>query len=222
MNPPLLVIKLGGSLARSSLLVPWLRLLARAPAGTARLLVPGGGPFADAVRLLEPDLGLDATTAHRCAVLAMQQYGLMLAARAGGLAPVEDELDVARLRLARAAGVWLPWRMAGRSPELPASWDVSSDSIAAWLAARLRAHALIVVKRARTRACLTALVRRGVLDPAFPAFARGVRRVRVVAAEPVPDDATLARLAGLDQAPDPPPSSPLAPLSPDGVSFGRS
>ncbi|GBD41276.1 hypothetical protein HRbin39_00655 [bacterium HR39] len=220
MNPPLVVIKLGGSLARSPLLARWLALLARQPADRARLVVPGGGPFADAVRLLEPDLGLDAGTAHRCAILAMQQYGLMLASRAPGLSLVEDELDVARLRLRAGAGVWLPWRMAGRSPELPASWDVTSDSIAAWLAARLRARALLVVKRAEAGGCLTALVRRGVLDPAFAAFARAVPRVRVVPAEPLPDPDTLAELTGPLQAGPPP--SPSPPASPPGASFGRS
>ncbi len=222
MRPPLLVLKLGGSLARSALLHRWLAVLARGPARMARLVVPGGGPFADAVRLLEADLGLDATTAHRCAILAMQQYGLVMAERAPGLALVEDEAEIARLRLCAGAGVWLPWRMAGRSPELPASWDVSSDSIAAWLAARLRADALLLVKRANVAGCLTALVHRGVLDPAFPAFARAVRRVRVVPAAPVPDAAELAAMAGLSQ-PDASPEPSLPPGDPPpAASFGRS
>jgi len=223
MRPPLLILKLGGSLARSPLLDRWLAVLARGPARVARLVVPGGGPFADAVRLLEADLGLDATTAHRCAILAMQQYGLVMAQRAPALTPVEDEAEIARLRLRAGAGVWLPWHMAGRSPELPASWAVTSDSIAAWLAARLRADALVVVKRAEVKGCLTALVRRGVLDPAFAAFARTVRQVRVVPAGPVPDPARLAALAGVFQPEEPPepPSSACDPVPPSD-SFGRS
>lgn len=163
------IVKLGGSLHDAPELGIWLGLLATAP-GPARIVVPGGGPFADAVRELQPQLGFGEIEAHRMAILAMQQYGLFL----HGLEP--------RLRLAEtreelgAAGsaVWLPWRLAGRHPALRPSWDVTSDSIAAWLAAEIGAEALLLVKSAAlpegeaTAAMLTCA---GVLDPCFPAYA---------------------------------------------------
>jgi aspartokinase-like uncharacterized kinase len=43
------VVKLGGSLHDAAELGGWLAALAEAP-GPARVVVPGGGPFADAVR----------------------------------------------------------------------------------------------------------------------------------------------------------------------------
>ncbi len=190
------LVKLGGSLARHPALAAWLAAVRDAPGPPGRLVVPGGGPFADAVRALEVPLGLDATTAHRCAVLAMQQYGLMLVARAPGLRPVETEDEIAALARDGAAGVWLPWRLAGTTPELEPSWAVTADSIAAWLATRLRARALVIVKaRTPPAAEVDALTAAGILDAAFPRYRRRFAGpVRVVGATPPPGPGRLSAL----------------------------
>ncbi len=190
------LVKLGGSLARHPALAAWLTAVRDAPGPPGRLVVPGGGPFADAVRALEAPLGLDAATAHRCAILAMQQYGLLLAARAPGLRPVETEAELAALGRDGGAGVWLPWRLAGTAPELEPSWAVTSDSIAVWLAARLRARALVIVKATPPPAAEPdVLAAAGVLDAAFPRYRRQFAGpVRVVGATPPPDPARLSAL----------------------------
>ena len=68
--------------------------------------------------------------------------------------------------------VWLPSRMALADPDLPQSWDVTSDSLAAWLARRLEARRLVLVKSVAAPAPLTAeaLAARGLVDPLFPRF----------------------------------------------------
>ena len=73
------VVKLGGSLHDAPALRHWLERLAILP-GPPRVVVPGGGPFADAVRALQPVLGVGELAAHRMAILAMQQFGLALQA----------------------------------------------------------------------------------------------------------------------------------------------
>jgi aspartokinase-like uncharacterized kinase len=164
------VVKLGGSLHDAPALRAWLRRLVDVP-GPPRVVVPGGGPFADAVRGLQPRLGFGEDTAHRMAILAMQQYGLHLLELEPRLALAETE---AELRAATAA-IWLPWRLAGLEPDLPPSWDVTSDSIACWLAARLGAEMLLLVKSAplpEGDQAVAALVASGLLDAAFPGFAR--------------------------------------------------
>lgn len=166
------VVKLGGSLHDAPALRRWLRHLATAP-GPARIVVPGGGPFADAVRGLQPTMGFGDLAAHRMAILAMHQFGLALQALEPGLGVAETE---AELRAA-AAAVWLPWRLAGRAAVDP-SWDVTSDSLACWLATRLAADRLVLVKSApvpdgaRTAA---ELVASGLLDAAFAGFADAFR-----------------------------------------------
>jgi aspartokinase-like uncharacterized kinase len=71
------IIKIGGSLAGSPHLAEWLHALEAIPGQP--VVVPGGGPFADAVRTAQGEMGFDDLTAHRMALLAMEQYGLMLA-----------------------------------------------------------------------------------------------------------------------------------------------
>ncbi len=118
------------------------------------------------------------------AILAMQQYALFLAERAPAARLVESQSAILRLRRERAFGIWLPWRLAGLAADLPASWAVTSDSIALWLAARLRASELLLVKHlppGMERASMAALLRAGILDRAFAGMGRRFRgRWRVV------------------------------------------
>nr|MBP9655021.1 hypothetical protein [Rhodocyclaceae bacterium] len=79
MTPPT-VVKLGGSLAAAAQLPRLLHELARLP---DLVIAPGGGPFADAVRRAQKERGFDDAAAHDMALLAMAQFGRMLAAQAG-------------------------------------------------------------------------------------------------------------------------------------------
>lgn len=189
------VVKLGGSLLRDApaALDGWLRLLAAA-SGSPRVVVPGGGPFADAVRALQPALGFGDLAAHRMAILAMQQHALHLHGREPRLALAETE---AELR-AGPVRLWLPWRLAGRAEELPPSWALTSDSLACWLAARLDADVLLLVKSGPVPAGARPaadVVSAGLIDPAFPGFAaRFAGEVRVIHRDHPPAALARARL----------------------------
>jgi aspartokinase-like uncharacterized kinase len=165
------VVKLGGSLAEADHLTSWLDQLAEIPG--CLVIVPGGGPFADQVRTAQTRWGFDETTAHHLAILAMEQFGRMLC----GLQPaLRAAADRAAMDAAWAAGqvpLWLPAAMTLGRLEIPESWSVTSDSLAAWLAGTLGAGALVLVKSAEPPpGPLTAadLARRGLVDPAFPEF----------------------------------------------------
>ena len=137
------VVKVGGSHgARPS----HLRRLMASLAGAARrhplVVVPGGGSFADAVRDADRRFGLGDSAAHWMAILGMDQYGHLLAELAPGAALVARRRELARGRL----NVLLPSAWFRRVDPLPHSWDVTSDSIAAWLARALRARHLLLVK----------------------------------------------------------------------------
>jgi len=164
------VIKLGGSLADSDALRHWLDVLATAGRGRA-VVVPGGGRFADQVRAAQAQARFDDRAAHRMALLAMEQYGVMLCALAPALAPVKTPRG-ARSALARGrAAIWLPSAYALAACPLPASWDTTSDSLAAWFAWRLGAQRLVLVKSlhfAAGAAPAGALCAAGIVDRAFP------------------------------------------------------
>src|SRR4051812_7801139 len=74
---PMIVLKLGGSLASSGGLTACLAALGRLRGEI--VVVPGGGVFADAVRAAQPRFGFSDRAAHRMAILAMEQYAVMLA-----------------------------------------------------------------------------------------------------------------------------------------------
>jgi dihydroneopterin aldolase len=69
---------------------------------------------------------------------------------------------------------WLPSRMALGADDLPESWQVTSDSLAAWLALRLDASALVIIKSVNAKTdpiTAEALVEREIVDPLFACFA---------------------------------------------------
>jgi 5-(aminomethyl)-3-furanmethanol phosphate kinase len=133
------VVKVGGGLGADAL--PALcNTLGELGERHRLIVVPGGAGFADAVRDADRRFELRAATSHRMAILGMEQFGWLLselipgAARCAGLARVS----------AGRATVLLPAALP--LDPLPASWDVTSDSIAAWVAGEVGADRLVLVK----------------------------------------------------------------------------
>jgi 5-(aminomethyl)-3-furanmethanol phosphate kinase len=164
---PLLVAKIGGSLHASPNLSRWIEALTLWPHRLT--LVSGGGPFADAVRDAQPRLGYSDETAHAMAVLAMEQYALALSQLHDlDLAATRGELDAAHAR-GRIA-LWRASTMVSCATDIAPGWDVTSDSLSAWLARKTGADALLLIKSVDVGAdsALESLASAGVVDPAFP------------------------------------------------------
>ena len=230
------VVKLGGSLlGEPARLRAWLARLASGNLGPC-LIVPGGGPFADAVRTAQAALGFDDRLAHRLALDAMGRMAEVFCALEPGLgivsalpmpssaplpmdsrvpSPVRErdrvrdencqeraphepphrrDLSGAFSTLTptlsrtgegarRASGevprahVWDPCALRAGHPDIPESWEVTSDSLALWLAAEAGAAACLLVKSAPApRGSGPAdWARLGLVDAAFPAFAARYR-----------------------------------------------
>lgn len=167
------IVKLGGSLAGSRYLAEW--VAAAAVCGGRAVIVPGGGPFAETVRRTQAKLGFDNRAAHRMALLAMAQYGCTLVSLDRRLKLADTASAIRRSLRAGEVPVWAPARMVLAAKEIPCSWDVTSDSLAAWLAGKLGAARVILVKRARLGGnplSLQQLADQGIVDPAFPEFLR--------------------------------------------------
>ena len=144
---PDVVIKLGGSLlAHVEQLDIVLDAIAVASRSRRILVVGGGGPFADVVRDLDRRVGLTNDAAHWMAVLAMDQYAYFLAARLVGGAIVTTPRDASRVLDANGIPVLAPSRWLSEVDPLPHSWDVTGDSIAAWVAGQVHASELVLVK----------------------------------------------------------------------------
>jgi aspartokinase-like uncharacterized kinase len=110
------------------------------------LVIPGGGPFVDAVRSVDQAHSLPDDDAHWMAILGMDQYAILLASRIRNAELVSRREDIVRAAARGRVPVLAPYRWLREADPLPHSWDVTSDSIAAWIAADIGAQRLILVK----------------------------------------------------------------------------
>jgi aspartokinase-like uncharacterized kinase len=138
-----LVVKIGGGLLRSG----GLEGLRRACADVSQLaerrrvlVVPGGGPFADAVRALDAEVGLADDVAHALALQAMDQLGTLLAP----LLPGAEQLT--RLAVPRGLGLLSAAPAFTGCAGIPTSWSVTSDSLAVLAAAAIGADEALLLK----------------------------------------------------------------------------
>lgn len=125
----MIVVKVGGSLYDHPGLGPGLRAYLAGLAPEPVLLVPGGGPFGDAVRALDAAHGLGEAAAHRVALRSLAAPAAFLQHLVGDAAAVLDA-DA----------------FAAADPALPRSWAVTTDSIAARAAAVTGASRLVLLK----------------------------------------------------------------------------
>ncbi len=129
---PFYVLKLGGSLIASAKDL-MLRLSDLTVEGYSFLVVPGGGPMADLVRNVFTGMHISEEAAHWMAILAMEQYAYLLADGTGARLTQE-------IRRSNGLEVLLPYHALLENDEgLCHSWDYTSDSVAAIVAARLDA-----------------------------------------------------------------------------------
>jgi aspartokinase-like uncharacterized kinase len=115
--------------------------------GRYRLLVlPGGGPFADAVRAFQRQDTLSIDAAHWMAILAMDQYAQVLAERIPGAVLVDEPGAVLGSLEQGVVVVLAPYRWMRAADVLPHSWNATSDSVAAFVAGAFDATHLVLIK----------------------------------------------------------------------------
>lgn len=180
------VVKLGGSLLElPDLRERFARWLA-AERSAVSVLIVGGGPAVDRLRARHAEGEIDDEQAHWAAVEAMRDNARRLLAAgvidAAWIGHV-DELSAA------AAGLYAldPLRFLRETDArltdgpLPASWDATSDTIAARVARALAADDLALLKSVtpRSGATLEALAAEGVVDRTLPRTV-GSLRVTIV------------------------------------------
>lgn len=144
------VVKVGGALlGREGALPIVVETLRRvAERGDPVLIVPGGGPFASVVRGIDAEFGIPGDAAHWMAILAQDQYAELLASRISGSEIVRTEREAYQTIAAGRLPILAPFSWLRRldPPALPHSWDVTSDSIAAWVAGEVGARRLVLAK----------------------------------------------------------------------------
>ncbi|RLI87810.1 MAG: uridylate kinase [Archaeoglobales archaeon] len=100
------------------------------------LIIPGGWIFANAVRELDSERKLPSSAAHWMCIAGMEMYGYYISSL--GVKTTE------KLERVKGIKVLLPYCILKKS-ELPQSWDVTSDSIAVWVASKLGVKEVIKI-----------------------------------------------------------------------------
>jgi aspartokinase-like uncharacterized kinase len=165
------VVKLGGSTAVHKEVDVWTAALVGS--SLPLVIVPGGGPFADQVRDAQKRMEFSDTAAHAMAILAMEQFGHVILDRHERFSPARSTDEMRQALEEGRIPVWLPSAMAVPAPDIPASWDITSDSLAAWLVGKLSVETLLLIKQASNfsnRDDVESLTTRGIVDTNFAAM----------------------------------------------------
>ncbi len=155
---------------RSEELSAWLMSIEAASHDTNIIIVPGGGEFADSVRSLQKHHGFDDLTAHKMALLAMCQYGYLLAGVNSNCKIIEDISNISPASKQKQPFIWLPTALLEDNSEILPNWDFTSDSIALWLATKISATKLVLVKSIILDGAKTSIrehIKRNELDEGF-------------------------------------------------------
>jgi len=143
------VVKIGGSLSKKPKALQILcQKLCSLSSEHQIVVIPGGGKFADIVREANKQFTLSASTTHHMAILGMEQYGLLLADLMKPNNQIIDSIEEIEKVNTELITVFLPSKFITleKEEELPKSWEVTSDSIAAYIAKRLEATKLLLIK----------------------------------------------------------------------------
>lgn len=97
------------------------------------LIVPGGGVFANHIRSVSKEYSLKDDSSHWMAILSMEQYAYYLIDKTG--INSTDEIE----DIPEGVSLLLPYALLKKTDVLPHSWDVTSDTIAAWIAREIGA-----------------------------------------------------------------------------------
>lgn len=167
------VVKIGGSLLGSPELAHWLEVAAKHSDGKI-IIVPGGGVFADAVRKAQVQSKISDASAHKLALLAMDQFGLTLAAMNPDLVTAASELEMDERTWQHRGIIWLPSHMVLADDSIPQNWNTTSDTISAWLADKLGAQHLVLIKSDKPdekKLSLKTITEDGLVDKLFGDYA---------------------------------------------------
>ncbi|KUO62609.1 MAG: hypothetical protein APF84_02365 [Gracilibacter sp. BRH_c7a] len=150
-----IIVKFGGSLLQQDngdILRSLGSILTQA--ASPLLVIPGGGPFADTVRHYGKQLDLSEETCHFMALTAMDQYAFLLKEFMPGSEIIDlgnpfNPADTLNIPTTSAnAKILLCSRFLRQLPsdDLLRSWDVTSDSIAAYLTRKINGAMLVILK----------------------------------------------------------------------------
>lgn len=108
------------------------------------ILIPGGGSFANFVRKIYSELKLTDEMAHWMSIISMDYNGIELGKKFPKL-EVFEEYDKLK-EIGKSFCIFLPYQFLKENDKLPHNWQVTSDSIALFLAKKLGFNECFLIK----------------------------------------------------------------------------
>jgi aspartokinase-like uncharacterized kinase len=163
----MIVLKLGGSLLSKPNLQQWLSLVSQQGKGQL-VIVPGGGVFADQVRVTQKQWQYSDKIAHQMAILATHQMALLFKGLCADLVLTHKIASITAILQKNKVLVWLPDITELEALGVAETWDITSDSLAVYLAKQLKAETVFLIKSANIpgNASLQQLTAAGIVDKA--------------------------------------------------------
>lgn len=178
------IFKIGGSLLSLPKLAENLRSLVESRSSERRLVIVGGGASADIVREWSQTHGIADEPAHWLALSSLDLNRLLIQEltrwrSVNSRSAAELYWSETNLPLLLNLNEFAQAEEAVTVQKLPHSWDVTSDSMAAWVAAQWPADELILVKSVNLPEHITAVEasRTGLVDIHFPLIADRVAKI---------------------------------------------
>lgn len=145
MSKEVITIKIGGSIIRDKDAL--LRLCEtliniRKPI----VLITGGGNIADEVRKLDSTYKISQDSAHWMAILAMDMNGYLLSDLFNEFEYAESVKECLKIIEKGKIPIFLTFKLMREKNPLPRSWEVTSDSIAAFVCKLFDSKKLILIK----------------------------------------------------------------------------
>ncbi|EHP87727.1 [5-(aminomethyl)furan-3-yl]methyl phosphate kinase [Methanotorris formicicus] len=134
-----MLIKIGGSLTyHAEKLLNELKKIEK-----PIIIIPGGGEFANVVRKLYEKTNLNDRGAHKLATLCVDLMGMYFS-EISCIETTDNLFDAKRILEKNGKVIFLPSKLVLSTDELPHSWDVTSDTIALYVAKFLNLKEIIV------------------------------------------------------------------------------
>lgn len=173
---PQRLIKLGGSLLDLPDLPERFTALHQTLEPAVDWIVVGGGRWVDVVRHYQTQTGLPDRLCHDLSLRAMHLSAMMVTDRCGWDVQASWPTNLTAQSPGDKPIVLDVGRLALQDTTLPASWDLTSDSLAAWAAKQLEASSLILLKSCQPEGDWRGPQGRGV-DRCFHAYSQGIPHV---------------------------------------------
>ncbi|MCA8998194.1 MAG: hypothetical protein KDA80_14445 [Planctomycetaceae bacterium] len=174
-----MVIKLGGSLLDLPDVHDRLDRVIKQEKINAPLIVVGGGGLVDEIRRLDEIHDWPESLSHELALRAMSVTAHLFADSDSRFQLVHS-IATANRSLGRRRYPVLDCSGAKWLSTLPCSWDITSDSIAAYVTRKIAASRLLLMKSTELMNGSVSLIQAascGLVDPFFPAIASELPRI---------------------------------------------